>query len=329
MTQAGYNGSEMKVFAGRHSLSLARSICDHLKMPLGQANVEEFPDGELLVELKEDVRGRDCFVVLSTCRPVNDNLMELLIYADSLRRASAKRLTAVIPYFGYARQDRKDKGRTPITAKLVANLITTAGFHRVLALDLHAAQLQGFFDLPVDHLPAAPVFGDYLEQHSELTKNLVVVSPDVGNVKIANMYADRLGGDLAIVHKRRISGSEVTANTLVGEVEGKTVLMVDDMISTGGTVCEAARVVMEHGAKDCIACATHAVMVGPAVERIRKSPISKVIVTDSVPSDGRLDPIRDRLVVLGVGRLLAEAIHHIHHDRSVSALFNRWRESKR
>ncbi len=327
---SGVNGNELKVFAGRHSLSLASSVCDHLKMPLGNAHSEEFPDGEILVELKEDVRGRDCFVILSTSKPVNDNLMELLIFADSLRRASAKRLTAVIPYFGYARQDRKDKGRTPITAKLVANLITMSGYDRVLALDLHAAQLQGFFDLPLDHLPAAPVFGEYFEQHPELLKNLVVVSPDVGNVKIASMYADALGGDLAIVHKRRLSGSEVSANTIVGEVEGKTVLMVDDMISTGGTVCEAARVVFENGAKDCMVCATHAVLVGPAVQRILKSRISRIIVTDSIPTDdARLDPIRDRMTVLGVGKLLAEAISHIHHDRSVSALFNKWKESKR
>lgn len=323
------NGNELKVFCGRYSLALATSICQHLRMPLGEALVEVFPDGELLVELKEDVRGRDCFVVLSTCSPVNDNLMELLIYADSLRRASAKRITAVIPYFGYARQDRKDKGRTPITAKLVANIIATAGFNRVLALDLHAAQLQGFFDLPLDHLAAAPVFHTYFESRRELLGDVVVVSPDVGNVKVANMYAEMLGGDLAVVHKRRISGTEVSSNTLVGDVRGKTVLMVDDMISTGGTVCQAARVVMDHGAKDCIVCATHAVMVGPAIERLMSSPISRVIVTDSIPIDHRLDPIRSKLEVVGVGNLLAEAINHIHHDRSISALFRRWGESKR
>jgi ribose-phosphate pyrophosphokinase len=325
----GHNGSELKIFAGRNSIVLARAVCDHLKLPLGHARTEVFPDGELLVELQEDVRGRDCFVVLSTCQPVNDNLMELLIFADSLRRASAKRLTAVIPYFGYARQDRKDKGRTPITAKLVANLITQAGFNRVLALDLHAAQLQGFFDLPLDHLAASPVFHDYFTRHRDQFQNLVVVSPDVGNVKVANMYAEMLGGDLAIVHKRRISGSEVSSNTLVGDVEGRTVLMVDDMISTGGTVCEAARVVMEHKAKQCIVAATHAVMVGPAVERLRKSPISKIIVTDSIPIDARLDPLRDKLEVVPVGPLLGDAIDHIHHDRSISALFRKFGESKR
>jgi len=322
--------TQLKVFSGRGSIKLAESVCSHLKMPLSQTHVEEFPDGELLVELKEDVRGRDCFVLLSTCRPVNDNLMELLIYADSLKRASAKRLTAVIPYFGYARQDRKDKGRTPITAKLVANLITTAGYHRVLALDLHAAQLQGFFDLPLDHLAAAPVFEQYLKSHREELGDVVVVSPDVGNVKVANMYAEMIGGELAIVHKKRISGSEVSSNTVVGDVVGKTVIMVDDMISTGGTVCEAARVLMKNGAKDCIVLATHPVMVGPAVKRLSASPISKIIVSDSIPTcDPRLDPIRDRLVVLGVGKLLADAIDHIHHNRSVSALLKRWGESKR
>ncbi|MDX2114475.1 MAG: ribose-phosphate pyrophosphokinase [Planctomycetota bacterium] len=321
--------SVLKVFAGRGSMALARSICEQLKMPLGKGETERFPDGELLVELKEDVRGRDCFVVLSTCQPVNENLMELLIFADSLRRASAKRITAVIPYFGYARQDRKDKGRTPITAKLVANLITTAGYQRVLALDLHAAQLQGFFDLPLDHLAAAPVFDEWLQHHRDELGELVVVSPDVGNVKVANMYAEMVGGDLAVVHKRRISGSEVASNTLVGDVRGKTVLMVDDMISTGGTVCEAARVVMEHGARDVVVCATHAVMVGPAVERLMKAPISRIVVTDSIPQDARLDPIRGKLVVLGVGKLLAEAINHIHHNRSVSVLLKKWGDSKR
>jgi ribose-phosphate pyrophosphokinase len=323
------NGGELKIFAGRNSLTLAQDMCDHLKMPLGQGHTEVFPDGEMLVELKEDVRGRDCFVVLSTSKPVNDNLMELLIYADSLRRASAKRITAVIPYFGYARQDRKDKGRTPITAKLVANLITEAGYQRVLALDLHAAQLQGFFDLPVDHLASAPVFHEYFSGVRNELGDLVVVSPDVGNVKVANMYAEMLGGELAIVHKRRISGSEVVSNTLVGDVRGRTVVMVDDMISTGGTVCEAARVVMDNGAKSCIVAATHAVMVGPAVERLKKSPISRIVVTDSIPSDSRFDAIRDRMVVLGIGKLLSEAINHIHHNRSVSALFRRFAESQR
>lgn len=323
------NGPELKVFAGRHSIELSRRVCEHLKMPLGVARTEEFPDGEIIVHIEEDVRGRDCFVVLSTCKPVNENLMELLIFADSMRRSSAKRITAVIPYFGYGRQDRKERGRTPITAKLVANLITEAGFNRVLALDLHAAQIQGFFDLPVDHLAAAPVFEEYLTKNREALGDLVVVSPDVGNVKVANMYAEMLGADLAIVDKRRKSGTEVVMKNVVGDVKGKTVLMVDDMISTGGTVCEAARVLMDHGARDCLVAATHAVMAGACADRLARAPISKVIVTNTIPADGRLDPIRDKLVTLCVGKLFADAIHHIHHNMSVSALLKRWGESKR
>ncbi len=323
------NNGQLKVFAGRNSRLLTQQICEILGMPISEGRTEVFPDSELLVTLKEDVRGRDCFVVLPTCEPVNDNLMEMLIYADSLRRSSAKRITAVIPYFGYGRQDRKDKGRTPITAKLVANLITEAGYQRVLALDLHAAQLQGFFDLPVDHLSSAPVFHDYFMSIRAELGDLVVASPDVGNVKVANGYAEMLGGDLAIVHKKRISGSEVVSNTIVGEVEGKTVLMVDDMISTGGTVCEAARVVMEHGARRCLVAATHAVMVGDAARRIAASPISKIIVTDTIPIGQRLAALGDRVVVLSVARLLASAINHIHQNQSVSALFQLHAGTKR
>ncbi len=323
------NNGQLKVFAGRHSRHLTQQVCEHLKMPIAEGRTEVFPDGELLVTLKEDVRGRDCYVLLPTCEPVNDNLMELLIYADSLRRSSARRITAVIPYFGYGRQDRKDKGRTPITAKLVANLITEAGFQRVLALDLHAAQLQGFFDLPVDHLSSAPVFYEYFTSIRDELADLVVVSPDVGNVKVANGYAEMLGGELAIVHKRRISGSEVIANTIVGDVEGKTVLMVDDMISTGGTVCEAARVVMEHGARRCIVAATHAVMVGKAVERIAASPISRVVVTDTIPPGDRMAALGDRVQILSVSNLLANAINHIHQNQSVSALFRLHAGTKR
>jgi len=323
------DANELKVFAGRHHIELARTICSNMGMPLGRARTEVFPDGELIVHIEEDVRGRDCFVILSTCEPVNDNLMELLIFADSMRRASARRITAVIPYFGYGRQDRKERGRTPITAKLVANLVTTAGFDRVLALDLHAAQIQGFFDLPMDHLASGPVFGEYLMRNRDALGDLVVVSPDVGNVKVASMYADSLGGEFAVVHKSRVSGSEVKSTHIVGEVRGRTVLMVDDMISTAGTVCEAAKVVMDHGAKDVMVAATHAVLVGPAVERLCKSPISRIIVTNTIPDTQRLAPIRDRMTVLCVGKLFADAIHHIHHNKSVSALFSRFGGSKR
>lgn len=319
----------LKVFAGRHSRPLASAVCEHLGLPLGEARTFVFPDGELMVKLEEDVRGRDCFVVISTCEPVNDNLMELLVFVDCLRRASAKRVTIVTPYFGYGRQDRKDEGRVPITAKLVANLITAAGADRVLALDLHAAQIQGFFDLPVDHLSATPVFLEYFNSIRDELGDLCLVSPDVGNVKVAEKMANLLGGDLAIINKRRLSGSEVTTGNLIGSVDGKTVLMFDDMISTAGTVCEAARLVMENGATKVISAATHAVLVGPAVERLRQSPISRIIVTDTIPCGPRCDGLADVLMVLSVGRLLGDAIHNIHHDLSVSALFRETAGTKR
>ncbi len=252
----------IKIFAGRAGRDLAASMCTHLDLPMGQSTSSEFPDGEIFVKLDEDVRGRDCFVVQPTCQPVNDSLIELLVYIDCLRRASAKRITAVIPYFGYARQDRKDEGRVPITAKMVANLVTAAGADRVLCMDLHAAQIQGFFDIPVDHLSAAPVFVEHFLASRDALREIVVVSPDVGNVKVANMYATVLGCDLAIVDKPRQSGTEVTGKNLIGDVDGRTVLMFDDMISTAGTVCEAARLVKEHGATDVVVSATHPVLVG-------------------------------------------------------------------
>lgn len=326
---ASSDANSLKIFAGRRSKALAERVCDHLDLPLAQGRTEEFPDGELLVKAEEDVRGRDCFVVLSTCAPVNDNLMELLIWIDCLRRASVARITAVIPYFGYARQDRKDEGRTPITAKLVANLITGAGAERVLAIDLHAAQIQGFFDIPVDHLSAAPVLINYFNGIRDELGDLVLVSPDVGNVKVANTYAQHLGGELAIVEKRRVSGSKVKSANLVGEVKGRTVLMIDDMISTAGTVCEAARLVMERGAKDCIVGATHPVLVGLAMQRLAESPISRVVVTNTIPEGERYGPIRDKVVELCVGQLLGDAIHRIHHNLSVSALFTKGAGTKR
>ncbi|TVQ78997.1 MAG: ribose-phosphate pyrophosphokinase [Phycisphaeraceae bacterium] len=320
----------LKVFAGRNSIDLTQRICNHLGIPLGYARTELFPDGELIVHVEEDVRGRDCFVVLGTSEPVNSNLVELLIFADSLRRASARRITAVMPYFGYARQDRKERGRTPITAKLVANLITTAGYSRVLVLDLHAAQIQGFFDLPVDHLAAGAIFLQHFNSMRDELDDLVVVSPDVGNVKIAQSYADRLGADLAIVYKKRHSGTVVDAETIIGTVKGRNVLMVDDMISTGGTICEAATLVREHGAKRIIVAATHAVMAGEAVQRLSAAPIDEIVITNTIPvTDDRVGPIRDRLTVLCVSQLIADAIDHIHQNKSVSALFKRFSESKR
>jgi ribose-phosphate pyrophosphokinase len=325
--------SELKIFAGRAGGGLARSMCQHLGLSLGAGHTAPFEDGEIFVKLDEDVRGRDCFVVQSTCDPVNNNLIELLIYMDCLRRASASRITAVIPYFGYARQDRKDEGRVPITAKLVANLITTAGADRVLCMDLHAAQIQGFFDLPVDHLSSAPVFLEYFRGHREELgggdRELVVVSPDVGNVKIAQLYANALEADLAIIHKRRHDGSRVSSTHLIGEVRDRTVLMIDDMISTAGTVCEAARLVIDHGAHQVIAAATHGVLVGPAMERLCAAPIRRILVTDTIPNGERTASIADKLEVLSVARLMGAAVHRIHLDQSISALFRGGAETKR
>ena len=323
------DANSLKVFAGRNARELATKVCNHLDLPLGRAMTERFPDGELIVKLDEDVRGRDCFIVLSTCDPVNTNLMELLIFIDCLKRASAQRVTAVIPYFGYARQDRKDEGRTPITAKMVANLITTAGADRVLAMDLHAAQIQGFFDIPVDHLSASPVFIEHFDNVREELGDLVLVSPDVGNVKVANNFAELLGGDLAIIDKRRKSGSEVAVANLIGSVEGKTVLMMDDMIATGGTVCEAARLVKERGARAVISGATHGVLVGLAPQRIADSPIDKLLITNTIPANERLNVLKPKLTELCVSGLLGEAIHRIHHNLSVSALFRRGGGTKR
>lgn len=331
---AWHDAFGVKVFAGRHQISLAEKICEHLDMPFGQARTDIFPDGEIIVRTEEDVRGRDCFVVLSTCDPVNENIMELLIFADCLRRASARRITAVIPYFGYARQDRKEAGRTPITAKLIANLIVEAGFDRVLTIDLHAAQIQGFFDIPVDHLASSPIFLDYLQSRPEYTENLVVVSPDVGNVKMGNAYAEMLGAEFAIIDKRRVSGDTVRSQTIIGSVEGRNVLMVDDMISTGGTICEAAALVKKHGARTITVAATHAVFAGSAVDKISASPIERVIVTNTIPretleGEDRFERISDRLEVLCISKLFADAVHHIHHNQSISALFRNFAESKR
>ncbi len=311
----------LKIFAARSGQELAEKMCQHIGIPLGQASTVQFPDGELLVKLEEDVRGRDCFIICSTSMPVNDHLMELLVFIDCMRRASAKRITAVIPYFGYARQDRKDEGRVPITAKLVANLITGAGAHRVLCVDLHAAQIQGFFDIPVDHLTAAPVLCEHYVKVTKDISDCVVVSPDVGNVKVANMFANLLGCEMAIVDKRRQSGSKVVVKNLIGDVKGRRVLMFDDMISTAGTVTEAARVAMEEGATGCEVACTHAVLVGQAFARLATPTISSVVVTDTIPGGDRLKPIQDRLTILSVARLLGEAVRRIHHDQSVSAMF--------
>ena len=309
----------LKLFSGRANEALARDISDYLGMPLGQVSIEEFPDGELRIKLEEDVRGRDVFFVQPTCAPVNNMLMELLIFIDCARRASAERITAVIPYFGYARQDRKDEGRVPITAKLVANLIATAGADRVLTLDLHAAQIQGFFDIPVDNMYAEPVLSRYYRQHG--FSDLVLVSPDAGNAKVARMYADRLGGDIAIVDKRRVSGGDVEVGQIIGEVEGRTVLMMDDMITTAGTICGAAELCKERGAREVYVGATHGVLCGPATERLHDAPIDQVVVTDTIPISPEKARAIGKLTVLSVAELMGEAIHRIHNDESVSSLF--------
>jgi ribose-phosphate pyrophosphokinase len=310
----------LKIFGGRANQPLAGKISDYLGIPLGAAKIQAFPDGELMVKLEEDVRGRDVFVIQPTCDPVNETLMELLIFIDCARRASAQRVTAVMPYFGYARQDRKDEGRTPITAKLVANLITTAGADRVLTMDLHAAQIQGFFDIPVDNLLAEPVLSRHWLNYE--FHDLVLVSPDVGNTKCARVYAQRLGGDLAIVNKRRVSGTQTEASHIIGDVKGRDVLMMDDMISTAGTIASAAQLCKEHGARKICVGATHAVLCGPAIERLIQAPIDQVVVTDSIPvTPDKLDGLKT-LTVLSVAELMGEAIHRIHNDESVSNLFN-------
>jgi ribose-phosphate pyrophosphokinase len=311
--------NNLRIFAGRANPPLAQKISDYLGIPLGQVNIQSFPDGETLVKIEEDVRGRDVFIIQPTCYPVNDNLAELLIFIDCAKRASAKRVTAVMPYFGYARQDRKDAGRTPITAKLVANLITMAGTDRVLTMDLHAAQIQGFFDLPVDNLFAEPVLSRY---YSELKlPDLVLVSPDVGNVKRARVYAQRLGGELAIIDKRRVNGAECSFGRIIGDVAGKNVLMMDDMISTAGTISSAAALCKEQGARRVYVGATHAVLCSPAPQRLREAPIDEVVVTDTVPvSQEKIDGV-GKLRVLTVSSLMGEAIHRIHNNESVSSLF--------
>ena len=309
----------IKIFAGSSNVALAGAVCKYLDVPLGGAKIEKFPDGEKLIRVEDDVRGRDCFVLQSTCFPVDEHLIELLIYLDCLRRASATRITAVIPYFGYARQDRKDEGRVPITAKLVANLITTAGADRVVAIDLHAKQLQGFFDIPVDHLTGELVLSRHFRD-MKIAK-LTVVSPDVGNMKTASRYASHLGGELAIVRKKRVNGKDVEAQEIIGEVEGRNVLMCDDIIATAGTICSAAKLVRERGAMKVYVGATHGVLAGPAMERLSKAPIDEIIVTDTIPLTSEAEKL-GKIKVLTVASMLGEAIKRIHRNQSVSSLFN-------
>jgi len=309
----------LKIFSGSSNPALASDVCKYLGIPVGGAQIDRFPDGEKVIRVEDDVRGRDCFVLQSTYEPVDEHLVELLIYLDCLRRASASRITAVIPYFGYARQDRKDEGRVPITAKLVANLITTAGADRVLAIDLHAKQLQGFFDIPVDHLTGELVLNKYFRDKK--INNLTVVSPDVGNMKIAARYAEHLGGELAIVYKKRFSGSEVEAHEMIGEVEGRNILMCDDIIATAGTVCSAAGLLKERGAETIYVGATHGIFALQALERLAEAPIEEVVVTDTIPSSEQAKKV-DSVKVLSVAAMLGEAIKRIHRNESISNLFN-------
>jgi ribose-phosphate pyrophosphokinase len=314
-----FSGEEIKIFSGTSNPELTARICKYLEVPIGGAKIERFPDGEKIIKCEDDVRGRDCFIIQSGCEPVDANLVELLIFLDCLKRASADRVTAVIPYFGYARQDRKDEGRVPVTAKLVANLITTAGADRVIAIDLHAAQLQGFFDIPVDHLFAEPVLSRYFK--SKEISNLTIVSPDVGNIKRAARYVEHLNGELAIIHKRRVSGKEVQFGEIIGTVKGRNVLMCDDMISTGATICTAAKIVKERGANKVFVGATHAVFAEGAVENIINSPIDEVVVTDTIPIKKNVKKLTN-LKVLTVSEILGEAVKRIHKNESISAMFH-------
>jgi ribose-phosphate pyrophosphokinase len=311
---------ELKIFSGRANYDLTLKICRHLHLEPAAITLGKFPDGENYCKLDEDVRGRDVFLVQPTCPPVNDHLIELLIMIDSCKRASAERITAVIPYYGYARQDRKDEGRVPITAKMVANIITRSGADRVLTMDLHAAQIQGFFDVPVDHLYAAPVLNEYFVDRGLIGDEIVVVSPDEGSIKRALGHSKRLGGTLAIVDKRRTSAMEVKQSTIIGgPVKGKIALLFDDMISTAGSICGAARLVHEQGAREIHIAATHGVLCGPAIEKLRAAPIDSIVITDSIPVPAEKQ--LPNLVQLTVAPLLAEAIKRIHHDQSISELF--------
>jgi ribose-phosphate pyrophosphokinase len=315
------NNFQLKVFSGRANIPLAEKIAKHLGDPLGNIELKNFPDGETWARIDEDIRGRDIFVVQPTCHPVNENLMELLIMLDSFKRASAARVTVVLPYYGYARQDRKAEGRVPITAKLVANLLTSAGAQRVITVDLHAAQIQGFFDIPVDHLYASPVILNYVKSLNIDPRELIVLSPDEGSVKRVLRYQKKLNVNMAIVDKRRISAEHVENANLIGaSLEGKVALIFDDMISTAGTVCNAARTARTVGkARAVYILATHGVLCGPAIRNLREAPVEKIAITDTIPLSA--DKKLPNLEVLSVAELLADAIKRIHVNQSVSELF--------
>ena len=310
-----------KIFAGNAHPALASEICGFLNCDLGKANTDRFSDGEFNFQILENVRGSDVFIIQPTCPPTDQNLMELLVMIDTFVRSSAERVTAVVPYFGYARSDKKDRPRVPIAAKLVANLITTAGANRILTLDLHASQIQGFFDIPVDHLYAAPVVVDYF--HANPIDNLIVVAPDTGGAERARAYAKRLNAGLALCDKRRERANEADVMNVVGDVDGKNCLIIDDMCDTGGTICKVAEALRKAGAEDIYAFFTHGVLSGNAANNISNSHLKKVIVTNTIPLSGDVKPLEDngQIEVLSVGRLLASAIRSIHDETSVSSLF--------
>jgi ribose-phosphate pyrophosphokinase len=307
----------LRIFTGNSNVDLVEKIAQNLRVPMGKSVVKNFSDGEINVEIHESVRGMDIFVIQSICQPVNNNLMELLILIDALKRASAERITAVLPYYGYARQDRKVLPRAPISAKLIADLITTAGASRILSVDLHAGQIQGFFNIPVDHLFAAPVLLDHMRH---LKDKLVIVSPDAGGVERARAYAKRLDASLAIIDKRREAPNVSQVMNIIGDVNGMVAILVDDIVDTGGTLTRAATALMEEGAKSVYACCTHAVLSGRSVENLSKSPIQEMVVTDTIPlsEEARACP---KIKTLSISSLLAEAISRIHSDESVSSLF--------
>jgi len=308
----------IKIFAGNSNQPLANEICQHLNVSIGNAKVRTFSDGEILVEIGENVRGRDVYVIQSTSSPVNHNLMELLVMVDALKRSSAARINAVVPYFGYARQDRKVAPRAPITAKLVADMMSVAGIDRLLTMDLHAGQIQGFFDIPVDHLYAAPVMLDEIRQQN--FSDLIIVSPDAGGTERARAFAKRLHAGLAIIDKRRSGPNVAEVMHIIGDVKGKNCVIIDDMIDTAGTLCAAATALQEQGVADVYACATHGVLSGPALQRITDSPLKKVFITDTIPTHEKLTRC-DTLCSLSVSHLLAEAIRRTHNAESVCSLF--------
>jgi ribose-phosphate pyrophosphokinase len=308
---------DIKIVTGNAHPSMARDIAEHLGLSLTESDVRKFSDGEIFVEVKDNVRGADVFVVQPTCSPVNDHLMELVIMVDALRRASARRITAVVPYYGYARQDRKNAPRVPISAKVVAEMFMAVGVRRVLCMDLHAGQIQGFFNIPVDHLYAAPVILDYIKDEYS---DVIMVSPDAGGVERTRAFAKRLNAGLAIIDKRRDKPNECEAMHVIGDVQGKVAIMMDDMVDTAGTLCNGAQTLLDNGAREVHACCTHPVLSGPAVERLTKSEIKSLVVTNSIPlgAEARGCP---KIKVLSVSKLLADAINRIHNEDSVSSLF--------